>query len=164
MYSDAWAVAGTIVTAVFTGVLAVFAWLVWRLNVRQHRLAHEARLEMVGAEAVFDPTSREIRVELLLWNPSEAPAVIQDWEVLVKDLATKYSQSIGAGRLVKTEVFKVKTLSAGRDGPFNDQRRPHLPWSRPSSASSGTTVSLRPSYCTSVGVEEKLLGSRPACQ
>lgn len=114
MSPDAWVTAGAVVEAAFTVVLAIFAALVWRLNVRQHRLAHEARLQLVGAEAVFNPVSLQVRLELLLWNPSEAPAVIQDWEVLVRDPSTKFSQSLGAGKLVPTELFRVKTYVGGK--------------------------------------------------
>ena len=98
-------------TAVATGVIAIFSYLVWRINARQHKLASAAVVQAAYSVAVFDPATSLVRIEVLLVNVSTPHAVIKGWDVHVQDEQNRIS--ISDGELVKTTMLKIPRYVGG---------------------------------------------------
>ncbi len=109
---DTWMVVSTVVMAVATTVMALLTVLIWRLNKRQHQLRYEASLETVGTFAVV--TNNAVRIEVLLTNQSETPAVIQSWEASLTDVSGFSQPDIGKGKLVSTKHFRAPSYVGGK--------------------------------------------------
>lgn len=98
-----WQKVGLWAPIVASVAIALFTFLVWRVHRSEHALTHFARLQVGTKKAVFVSTSKVVRLEVLLINLSEVPAVIVDWQVVVKD-TNSFSKPIGDGELVKTSL------------------------------------------------------------
>jgi hypothetical protein len=98
-------VVGTVAIALFTGLL-------WRLNRQQHQLVYQAKLHVVEKQARFYTATREVRLELVLNNPSLEPAILHEWTVLVRD--GDFQESIGDGSLGQTRLVTIPRFVGGR--------------------------------------------------
>lgn len=101
-----------LLVALSTVAMALFTFFLWRIQANEHSMRHFARLHVCASRAVFESTRNLIHVEVLLLNASDAPAIIEDWEALVRD--GKFQESVADGSLGPTKYMKVPAYLSGK--------------------------------------------------
>ena len=98
--------------ALSTAAMALFTFFLWRIQITQHRMRNYARLQVCTSKASFESSTRKLRVEVLLLNASDAPAVIEKWVALVRQ--GEFQQSVADGSLGPTKLMKVPAYIGGK--------------------------------------------------
>lgn len=100
-----------VVTVISAFLLAIFTMGVWALEFGRYKREHHAILKVYTSRAHFDTSTQEVRVEVIFGNVSNAPAVAQNWTILIHD--GDFRDNISDGDLGFTRILKApKYISA----------------------------------------------------
>lgn len=91
--------------------LSLFAFFVWRLNLRQHRLTYRATIREGLSRARFDSATKILRFEILLMTVSDTVPVVTGWSAEV--VCGQYSHGLNDGKLVQTELLRTTNYIGG---------------------------------------------------
>lgn len=77
-------VTSTLITAISGLLVAIFTGFVWWLQRQSYASANYAKVKIAATHAELDPATRKVKIEFLLLNTYQSPAVITSWSILIK--------------------------------------------------------------------------------
>lgn len=73
-----------IATAVSGLLVAIFTGAVWWLQRQSYAYANFANVKIAASRATMDVQTKKVVIELLLINSSQSPAIIKNWNLIIR--------------------------------------------------------------------------------